>query len=266
MGNVASYEKKIAEKTGDYTGKITENERKMVMRLRNVKGAREALEENSYVIEAPEACRGKWREVFGNENPLYIEIGMGKGQFLLELAKRHPQINYIGIEMYASVLVRAVQKAEGDHPGEGVRAIVPSEHKNRQELLFPNVRFLNMQAEYLENAFQPGEVDRIYLNFSDPWPKARHWKRRLTSTVFLGRYEKILKEGGILEFKTDNRDLFEFSLDSVKEAGWKLAASTFDLHHDPALCEGNVMTEYEQKFSSRGQAICKLVAQNSRAC
>lgn len=231
------------------------------MRLRNVKGARDVLAENFYVIQEPENCKGRWREVFGNDNPVYIEIGMGKGQFLLAHAKLHPDINYVGVEMYASVLVRAVQKAEGTSLSDGVQAVsVLDQDKAEGEKRFPNVRFLNVQAEYLENIFAPGEVDRIYLNFSDPWPKARHSKRRLTSTVFLARYEKILKEEGILEFKTDNRELFEFSLESVKEAGWELQVSTFDLHHDPVLSAGNIMTEYEQKFSGRGQAICKLIA------
>lgn len=211
------------------------------MRLRNVRGAREALAESRYVEAEPEAHRGAWRVVFGNENPIHMEIGMGKGKFLLELALLHPDINYIGVEMYASVLIRAVQKLD-DMPE------------------IPNLRFLNVPAEALEAMFAPGEVERIYLNFSDPWPKARHAKRRLTSPVFLKRYEGILREGGLLEFKTDNRDLFEYSLESVEAGGWTVLISTFDLHGDEELCRENVMTEYEQKFSGRGQAICKLVA------
>ena len=211
------------------------------MRLRNVKGARDVLAGSSYVIEKPEELKGRWAETFGNDGPVHIEIGMGKGQFLLALAERDPGINYVGIEMYASVLVRAVQKL-ADRP------------------VMPNLRFLNVQAEYLENMFAPGEVKKIYLNFSDPWPKARHAKRRLTSPAFLERYEKILSRDGLLEFKTDNRELFEFSLESVRESGWELLAYTFDLHNEEALCAGNVMTEYEQKFSGKGQPICKLVA------
>ncbi len=215
------------------------------MRLRNVKGAREILAGSSYVIEKPEELKGRWQEVFGREAPVHIEIGMGKGQFLLTLAERDPGIDYLGIEMYASVLVRAVQKLEG-----------------RPEM--PNIRFLNVQAEYLENIFAPGEVEKIYLNFSDPWPKARHAKRRLTSPAFLERYEKILSRDGLLEFKTDNRELFEFSLESVQESGWELLSCTFDLHHEAALCAGNVMTEYEQKFSEKGQPICKLTARQKQ--
>ena len=217
------------------------------MRMRKKKNLDSRLAACAAVMaDQPQTLRGRWRAQFGNENPIHLEIGCGKGRFILEMAKRYPDINFIAVEREEGALVMATEQAMRDK--------------------LPNLRFLSFDAAALEQIFAPGEVERIYLNFSDPWPKARHWKRRLTSTVFLGRYEKILKEGGILEFKTDNRDLFEFSLDSVKEAGWKLAASTFDLHHDPALCEGNVMTEYEQKFSSRGQAICKLVAQNSRAC
>ena len=211
------------------------------MRLRNVRGARDVLAESSYVLTEEESGPGLWSKVFGNKNPLHMEIGMGKGKFLLEMAALHPEINYIGVEMYASVLIRAVQKLDGD-----------------REL--PNIRFLNVPAENLGDFLAPDEVDRIYLNFSDPWPKARHAKRRLTSPVFLKRYEGFLKSGGLLEFKTDNRELFEYSLESVKSGGWELLAETFDLHGDAQLCEGNVMTEYEQKFSERGQAICKLIA------
>ncbi|MCI8505748.1 MAG: tRNA (guanosine(46)-N7)-methyltransferase TrmB [Lachnospiraceae bacterium] len=211
------------------------------MRLRNVRGARDVLAENSYVLTEQESGPGLWSKVFGNENPVYMEIGMGKGKFLFEMAALHPDINYIGVEMYASVLIRAVQKLDKD-----------------KEL--PNIRFLNVQAESLGNFFAPDEVDQIYLNFSDPWPKARHAKRRLTSPVFLKRYEGFLKNGGLLEFKTDNRELFEYSLESIESGGWELLSRTFDLHADAELCEGNVMTEYEQKFSRQGQAICKLTA------
>lgn len=211
------------------------------MRLRNVRGARETLAESGYVVATPETCRGAWKPVFGNENPIHMEIGMGKGKFLLDLATLYPEINYIGVEMYASVLIRAVQKLE-----------------NMTEI--PNVRFLNVQAERLETMFLPGEVDKLYLNFSDPWPKARHAKRRLTSPVFLKRYEGILKQGGLLEFKTDNRELFEYSLESIKTSGWKLLSHTFDLHGEEKMCVGNVMTEYEEKFSGQGRAICKLTA------
>ncbi|MDD3239069.1 MAG: tRNA (guanosine(46)-N7)-methyltransferase TrmB [Lachnospira sp.] len=210
------------------------------MRLRNVPGAREVMIENQYVYTEPEGMRGTWKEVFGNENPIHIEIGMGKGRFISTLAQMHPAINYIGIEKYSSVLLRAVEKQD--------------------ELQLPNLRFIRMDAEAIGEVFGEGEVDQIYLNFSDPWPKDRHAKRRLTSRQFLERYDGILRKDGKVEFKTDNRALFEFSLEEVKEAGWNLDAHTFDLHHEESMNEGNVMTEYEQRFSEMGNPICKLIA------
>jgi len=165
---------------------------------------------------------------------------MGKGRFIMDLARQNPQINYVGIEKYSSVLLRAIEK-------------------QREEEL-PNVRFIRMDAENITNVFGEGEVDRIYLNFSDPWPKDRHAKRRLTSREFLARYNVILKKDGIVEFKTDNRALFEFSLESVEEAGWTLLGYTFDLHQDEIMNQGNIMTEYEEKFSSMGNPIYKLIA------
>ena len=210
------------------------------MRLRNVPGARETIIENQFSIQEPEQKKGKWAEVFGNDHPIHIEVGMGKGQFIIEMAKRNPEINYIGIEKYSSVLVRAVEKLEDFEQN--------------------NLRLIRMDAENIEEVFDKDEVDRIYLNFSDPWPKDRHAKRRLTSRQFFARYDQILKKEGHLEFKTDNQDLFTFSLEEVPEAGWKLDASTRDLHHDAVLNEGNVMTEYEEKFSSKGNPICKLIA------
>ena len=185
---------------------------------------------------------------------------MGKGQFLMTLAKQNPDINYIGIERYSSVLLRAVEKYE-EFCG---RDIVPGkEGMELPELIvdpeLSNIRFVCMDAGLITDAFAPGEVARIYLNFSDPWPKERHAKRRLTSCQFLERYDKILAPEGTVEFKTDNRPLFEFSLEEVKEAGWVLDASTFDLHHDAKLMEGNVMTEYEEKFSRAGNPIHKMI-------
>lgn len=210
------------------------------MRLRNVPGAREVMVENEYVFTEPEGMKGTWHEVFGNDNPVRIEIGMGKGRFISTLAAQNPDINYVGIEKYSSVLLRAVEKQE--------------------ELQLPNLRFIRMDAENICEVFGAGEVDRIYLNFSDPWPKDRHAKRRLTSRQFFARYNVILKQDGQVEFKTDNKDLFDFSVEEVKEAEWKLTACTYDLHHDAALNEGNVMTEYEERFSKAGNPICKLIA------
>lgn len=209
------------------------------MRLRNVPGARETIIENQFSIQQPEQMKGKWHEVFQNDHPIHIEVGMGKGQFIIEMARRNPEVNYIGIEKYSSVLVRAVEKLE--------------------DLEQDNLRLIRMDAENIEEVFDKDEVDRIYLNFSDPWPKDRHAKRRLTSTRFLERYDNILTPEGRVMFKTDNKDLFDFSLEQVEEAGWILENHTYDLHHSE-YNEGNVMTEYEEKFSAKGNPICRLVA------
>ena len=209
------------------------------MRLKNVPGSREAIAESDLVIHEPEKVKGIWKEIFGNSNPLHIEIGMGKGKFIHEMAKRSPEINYIGIEKYSSVLLRAIQKMEKEP--------------------LPNLKFIRMDAENISEVFAEGEVDRIYLNFSDPWPKDRHAKRRLPSKEFLARYDKFLKKDGVIEFKTDNRDLFDFALEELPQAGWKAEQVTFDLHHDEEMVKGNVMTEYEVKFSSMGNPICKYI-------
>ena len=211
------------------------------MRLRHIPGAEKQIEESTFVIQEPEQKKGCWAEVFGNENPIHIEVGMGKGKFLMELAQQNPDINYVGIEKYSSVLIRALEKME------------------EEETPLSNICFIRMDAEDIVKVFAKNEVDRIYLNFSDPWPKARHAKRRLTSREFLARYEQVLKKDGVVEFKTDNRGLFEFSLEEVRESDWNLEVCTFDLHYDEELVRGNVMTEYEEKFSSMGNPICKMV-------
>ncbi|MBE5826963.1 MAG: tRNA (guanosine(46)-N7)-methyltransferase TrmB [Butyrivibrio sp.] len=210
------------------------------MRLRNIAGSREVIADSDFTVKDPEKKKGLWhKEVFGNNNPIHIEIGMGKGRFLMDLAALHPDINYIGIEKYSSVLLRAIQKQE--------------------QLLLPNVKFIRMDAEVLCEVFAPDEVDRIYLNFSDPWPKDRHAKRRLPSREFLKRYDQIMKADGVVEFKTDNKDLFDFALEEIEPAGWTLDAVTRDLHNDPVMNEGNVMTEYEERFSSLGNPIYKYI-------
>lgn len=210
------------------------------MRLRNVKGSREMIATNDFVVHEEETMKGKWHDFFENENPIHIEVGMGKGRFIIDMAKLHPEINYIGIEKYSSVLVRAIEKQTIEQ--------------------LPNLVFIRMDAEAIENVFEKDEVAYIYLNFSDPWPKDRHARRRLTSRQFLARYDQILVPEGRVEFKTDNRPLFDFSLEEVEAAGWKLSASTYDLHRDPVLNEGNVMTEYEAKFSALGNPIHKYIA------
>lgn len=209
------------------------------MRLRNVKGARENIAASQYVIHHPEEYKGKWRELFKNNNPIHIEIGMGKGKFIQTLAKNNPNINYIGIEKYSSVLIRAIEK--------------------RNELDIENLYFIRMDAEEIVDIFEEGEVDQIYLNFSDPWPKDRHAKRRLTSKEFFARYNSILKKDGVVIFKTDNKDLFDFSVEEIPLANWKLKDVTYDLHNSEFV-EGNVMTEYEEKFVTEGKPINRLVA------
>ena len=211
------------------------------MRLRNIPGADEIVSNSPLCIQNPIEHKGTWASIFDNTNPIHIEIGMGKGRFLMDLATLNPNINYIGIERYTSVLLRAVQKME-ENP-------------------LPNVRFLCVDAATLPEIFEKDEIDRIYLNFSDPWPKDRHARRRLTSSEFLNRYNLFLSKEGHLEFKTDNIDLFRFSLEEIELSPiWNLEAKTFDLHNDPTLNQGNIMTEYEEKFSSKGNPICKLIA------
>ncbi len=211
------------------------------MRLRNVTGSREVIAESRFVVreETLKDCPGTWGQIFGNDRPIYVEIGMGKGQFIHTMAKEHPEINYVGVEKYSTVLLRAVQKME------------------LEEL--PNLKFIRMDAEEIAEVFGPGEVAKIYLNFSDPWPKDRHAKRRLPSREFLARYDKILAKDGRIEFKTDNRPLFDFAVEELEPAGWKAEVLTYDLHADPVLMEGNVCTEYEEKFSAMGNPICKYV-------
>lgn len=210
------------------------------MRLRNIPGSRETIAENDFVIQNPTQYKGLWKQqVFQNNNLLHIEIGMGKGQFLSELAKRHKDINFLGIEKYSSVLLRALEK--------------------RETLELTNLYYLRFDAEKITELFDQGEIDKIYLNFSDPWPKDRHAKRRLTSCEFLSKYHLFLKKEGKLAFKTDNRSLFDFSIEEAKINNWELQLVTYDLHNSP-YCEGNIMTEYEERFSSMGNPICHFIS------
>lgn len=209
------------------------------MRLRNVTGSREVIADSRFVVHEPTEHKGKWNEVFGNDKPIHIEIGMGKGRFMMNLAAANPDTNYIGIEKYSTVLLRAIQKMEVCE--------------------LDNLRFIRMDAEDICDVFDKGEIAKIYLNFSDPWPKDRHAKRRLPSRQFLARYDEILAKEGRIEFKTDNTDLFDFALEELAPAGWKLEAVTRDLHHDAKMMEGNIMTEYEEKFSSMGNPIYKYI-------
>ena len=207
------------------------------MRLKNVKGANEIIIKGRYYVEGPYINKGNWNKIFNNSNPIYIEIGIGKGKFIVENAIKYPNINFIGIEKYDSVLVRAIQKSN--------------------ELELNNLKLVRMDAKRIEEVFDH-EVDRIYLNFSDPWPKDRHYKRRLTSYVFLDKYEHIFKNNKYIIMKTDNIDLFNFSLESLTNHGYKIEFMTNDLHS--LNDEDNIMTEYEEKFSNKGIKINKLIA------
>ena len=193
------------------------------MRLRNIPGARETIAESQWIVQDPSSCKGKWRERFGNDHPVHLEIGTGKGKFINQLAQENPDINYVGIEKYSSVLIRALDKLD---------------ESQAQNLLF---------------------IRGIYLNFSDPWPKDRHAKRRLPSKEFLRRFAQILTPDGTIEFKTDNRALFDFAVDEVEAGGFKILQITYDLHNDPVMNEGNIMTEYEERFSAKGNPICKYI-------
>lgn len=210
------------------------------MRLRNVPGSREYIEANEYAIKNPEQYKGKWRNLFNKpqDSRLYIEIGMGKGRFLTEHAANNPDISYIGIEKFSSVIVRALEKLN--------------------ELEYNNIYVIRFDAENITSIFDNNEVDRIYLNFSDPWPKERHAKRRLTSSSFLKRYDYILSDNGEIIFKTDNRALFDFSVQEAEASKWNICDITYDLHKS-SLAEGNIMTEYEEKFVSRGIPICEMI-------
>ncbi|MEK3852801.1 tRNA (guanosine(46)-N7)-methyltransferase TrmB [Cytobacillus sp. FSL H8-0458] len=210
------------------------------MRQRNKPWAKDKLAEYpQYVISEPEKHKGKWNEAFDKDQPLHIEIGTGKGRFLTGMAKANPDINYIGIELAESVIVTALDR------------II--------EEKLPNIKLLNVNANDLRDYFEKGEVNRVYLNFSDPWPKKRHAKRRLTFRSFLEIYEDILVDKGEIHFKTDNQGLFESSLMSFSDYGMLLTFVSLDLHNSDY--EGNIMTEYEEKFSSRGSRIFRCEVQ-----
>ncbi|QVK16794.1 tRNA (guanosine(46)-N7)-methyltransferase TrmB [Mycoplasmatota bacterium] len=210
------------------------------MRLRKIANAEEILKNNpDYVKLEPQEYKGKWNRFFKNENPIHIEVGMGKGQFIIGMAKNNPDINYIGIEVVQSVMVRAVEKLK--------------------EEPLPNVILVCFDASALNEVFETNEVDRIYLNFSDPWPKKRHEKRRLTYKTFLEIFKDILKPNKEIHFKTDNQRLFEYSITSMSHFGMVFNYISLDLHQSDF--EGNVMTEYEQRFHNLGQRIYRMEAQ-----
>lgn len=209
------------------------------MRLRNKKNANVIVNESDYIIKNPKEYKGAWKNIFNNDNEIHIEIGMGKGTFIINMAKNNPNINYIGIEMYDSVIVSAVNTL------------------NQMEDKVPNLRLIRMDATEITEVFDK-EISRIYLNFSDPWPKAKHAKRRLTSKEFLTRYDNIFINNKVIFQKTDNNDLFEFSMESLEEHGYMLKNVTRDLYSN--MIEGNIATEYETKFSKQGININRLEA------
>ncbi len=205
------------------------------MRLRKVKNAKERLEQNnnSFYISNPEEYKGKWNELFNNDNPIHIEIGCGKGQFISTLAALNPDINYIAIEKFDSVLLRCLEKVLDSN--------------------LSNLKLCVLDAQMISNYFSQEEVKRIYLNFSDPWPKKHHAKRRLTSPLFLDEYKKILpKKDGEIFFKTDNRGLFEYSLESISNNGYSISNISLDLHKDIEKYPDNITTEFEDKWSKLG--------------
>lgn len=206
------------------------------MRLKNIKGASEKILKGKYFINNPSEYKGKWNKLFNNSNPIYIEIGMGKGKFIIKNAIENPNINYIGIEMYDSVILRAVEKTN--------------------DLELNNLYLIRMDARLINDIFNK-EIDLIYLNFSDPWPKERHAKRRLTSPIFLERYDSIFKNSKHIIMKTDNKDLFNYSVESLKEYGYNINDISYDLHKN----KNNIITtEYEDKFTNMGIKINYLDA------
>lgn len=207
------------------------------MRLRNIKNAHDIISESKYFITNPENYKGNWNSLFKNNNEIQIEIGMGKGDFIIALALKNPNINYIGIEKYATVLVSTMKKLK--------------------DLDIPNLKIINIDANNITDYFDK-EISKIYLNFSDPWPKKKHSKRRLTSPAFLESYTKIFKDNFLIEMKTDNRMLFEYSLVSLSNCSYVLDEVKLDLYKE--LNDDNVQTEYERKFVAKGQPIYKLKA------
>ncbi len=207
--------------------------------MRNIPGASEKIAGNACFIQEPQTLKGQWLEYFPNVRQLHVEIGSGKGQFITALAQQQTDIAFVAIERYSSVLMKLIKKI----PETGM----------------PNLAVMNVNARLMEEYFAPGEIDCVYLNFSDPWPKSRHEDRRLTSKVFLDIYRKVLAQGGEIHLKTDNVSLFDFSIQSFTENGWTLVDITRDLHNS-VWAENNMMTEYEERFSSLGQKIHRFVA------
>ncbi len=215
------------------------------MRLRHKKNAENLIQDSPMIINGKDL-----KSFFVNNNPLHLELGMGKGRFITEMAIKYSNINFIGIEKSATIVLKAIDLFNKFNL-----------NTDAQKININNLKFMCEDIANLENIFSPNSIDKIYLNFSDPWPKKRHESRRLTHHKFLSIYEHLLMKGSFLEFKTDNLPLFEFSLEEIKNSNFKLLEFTYDLHNDKKLNEGNIMTEYEEKFSKLGNKICKLIAQ-----
>lgn len=224
------------------------------MRLRGRKGIRENIErQKNLVILNARDYRGKWQDVFGNGNPIHAELGMGKGRFISEMSRKHPELNFIGIDMYDELIRKSSEKARAAH-----------ELEEESEESIPNLRLVLFNIEHIEEAFTAGELERIYLNFSDPWPKKKHARRRLTHHGFVEKYIQILNERGEIHLKTDSQSLFEFSLNSFSDMGLRMRNISLNLHADEEASQHNVMTEYETKFSGQGMNIhrCEVVTGN----
>lgn len=213
------------------------------MRLRNIPKAGEYLKASSWVVDEPKSLQGRWKQL-AKDRPIHIEVGMGKGGFLIDMAKQNPHLYFVGLEKYESVMYKGVRKLEREFPNHEL----------------DNLIFLQGDAKYLLEYFAPGEVAKVYLSFSDPWPKSGHYKRRLTYRDFLSIYKTILEEEGQLQFRTDNQPLFDFSVQELQESFWQMTYATRDLHHEPHFEESQPQTEYERKFSSLGQPIYQLRA------
>jgi tRNA (guanine-N7-)-methyltransferase len=224
------------------------------MRLRGRKGIREDIErQKELVVLNAKEYKGKWAELFGNNNPIHAELGMGKGRFISEMSKKYPNINFIGVDMYDELIRKASEKAKNAHE-------IKTDDEAESAQSIPNLKLMLFNIEYIEGAFAEGELERVYLNFSDPWPKKKHARRRLTHPGFVEKYQQILNANGEIHLKTDSQSLFEFSLNSFADMGLRMRNISLNLHVD-GIHPDHVMTEYETKFAGQGMNIhrCEVV-------
>lgn len=224
------------------------------MRLRGRKGIREDIErQKELVVLNAKEYKGKWAELFGNNNPIHAELGMGKGRFISEMSKKYPNINFIGVDMYDELIRKASEKAKNAHE-------IKTDDEAESALSIPNLKLMLFNIEHIEEAFAEGELERVYLNFSDPWPKKKHARRRLTHPGFARKYQQILNANGEIHLKTDSQSLFEFSLNSFADMGLRMRNISLNLHVD-GIHPDHVMTEYETKFAGQGMNIhrCEVV-------